>query len=131
MIRFGIYPEIRGGRGSKLRKCLKLCSKTWFLEFSGSILESKRRFGIRMVKWEMFLPFKDKGKDSPSKPWEIWHFSSFLPYFSTCPFLKSGRPTPIKIIFSELTRTDLLLDKVEGFELENCRLRRHLKLGDF
>ena len=33
-----------------LRKC--------FEEFSGSILESKRGFGVRMVKWEMFLPFK-------------------------------------------------------------------------
>ena len=44
-------PEIRGGRGSKLRGCLKICSKTvLFLEFSGLILVSKRELGVRMVK---------------------------------------------------------------------------------
>ena len=55
----------------------------------------------------------------------------FCSYFSTCPSLKSGRPTLIKIIFLKLTRTDLFFHKVWGFEVENCGLRRHLKLGDF
>ena len=45
--------------------------------------------------------------------------------------LKSGRPIPIKIIFSKFTRTELLLHKVWGFEVENCGLRKLLKLGDF
>ena len=38
---------------------------------------------------------------------------------------------PHKIIFSKLTRTDLLLYKVQGFEVENCGHRKHLKLDDF
>ena len=50
---------------------------------------------------------------------------------SISPSLKSGRPTPIKIIFSKLTRTDLLLHNVKGFEVENCLFRKHLKLGNF
>ena len=37
----------------------------------------------------------------------------------------------MKIIFSQLARTDLLLHKVYSFEVENCGLRKHLKLGDF
>ena len=54
-----------------------------------------------------------------------------FPYFSTCPSLKSGRPSLIEILFSKLTRTDLLSHKVLGLEVENCGLRKHLKLGDF
>ena len=46
-----------------------------------------------------------------SKPWEVQHVQ-VLSYFSTCSFLKSGKPTPIKIIFLKLTTTDLLLHKV-------------------
>ena len=37
----------------------------------------------------------------------------------------------MKIIFSKLARTDLLLHKVYSFEVENGGLRKHLKLGDF
>ena len=54
-----------------------------------------------------------------------------LSLFSPCPSLKSGRSKHIKIIFSKLTRTDLLFHKVWGFEVGNCGLRKHLKLGDF
>ena len=42
----------------------------------------------------------------------------FCPYCSTCSSLKSGRPTPIKIIFSKLTRTQLLLHKVKVLKLK-------------
>ena len=34
--------------------------KNSFMEFSPSIPESKRAFGVRMVKWGMFLLFKHK-----------------------------------------------------------------------
>ena len=37
----------------------------------------------------------------------------------------------MKIIFSKLVRTDILLHKVYSFEVENCGLRKHLKLSDF
>ena len=53
-----------------------------------------------------------------------------LSLFSTCTSLKSGRPIHIKIIFSKLTMTDLLLHKVWGFQVEKCGFRKHLKLGD-
>ena len=55
-------------------------------------------------------------------PFKCRAFYHFCPYFSTCPFLKSGRPTPIKIIFSNLLRTDLLIHKVYVFEVENWGL---------
>ena len=64
---------------------------------------------------------------SPGK----WSIFQFCPYFPTCPFLQSGKPTPIKVIFTKLTRTDLLLRKVWRFEVENSGLRKHLNLGDF
>ena len=54
-----------------------------------------------------------------------------LSLFFPCPSLKSGRSTSIKILFSKLTRADLLLHRVLGIEVENCGLRNHLKLGDF
>ena len=50
-------------------------------------------------------------KNSPSKLWEIEHFP-VLPLFFHLPSLKPGKTTPIKIIFSKLTRTDLLRHKV-------------------
>ena len=31
-----------------------------FFKFSGSIPETRRAFGLRMVKWGGLLPFKDK-----------------------------------------------------------------------
>ena len=37
----------------------------------------------------------------------------------------------IKILFSKLTRIDLLPHEVWSLEVENCGLRRHLKLEDF
>ena len=63
----------------------------------------KCAFGVRMVKWtNSKISFQSPGKLS------IFHF---CPYFHLCS-LKSGRHTPIKIIFSKLTRTDLLLPKI-------------------
>ena len=41
-----------------------------------------------------------------------------LSIFQSCPSLKSGRPTPIKIIFSKLTRTVLLLTKFRVLKLK-------------
>ena len=58
----------------------------------------------------------------------IFHF---CPYFSTCFFLTSGRPTSIKIIFSKLIRTGILLQKVLDVDVENCGLRKDLKFGNF
>ena len=76
-----------------------------FLEFSGSVLEPKREFGVRMVKLVCSYHSRTNSKNSHSKPWEIENFSSLVS-------LKSGRPIPIKIIFSKLTRIDLLSHKV-------------------
>ena len=36
----------------------------------------------------------------------------FCPYFSTCPSLKSGTLTPIKILFLQLKKIDLVPHKV-------------------
>ena len=43
---------------------------------------------------------------------------------------KISQAHPIKILFSKLTITDLLLHKVWGFQVKNCGFRKHLKLGD-
>ena len=61
---------------------------------------------------------------------EIEHFQ-FCPYFSTCPSLISGTPTSIKMLLSKLTRIDLSPHKVKNLDVENCSLRKHLKLGKF
>ena len=54
----------------------------------------------------------------------------FCPYVSTYPSLKSGTPTPIKILFSKLTRIDLSSHKVYSLEVESCIFSKHLELGD-
>ena len=63
-------------------------------------------------------------------PLEIEHFP-VLALFSTCPSLKSGTPTPIKILFPKLKRIDLLPHGVESLQIKKCSLRKHLKLGNF
>ena len=40
-------------------------------------------------------------------------------------------PTPLKILFSKLTRIDLSSQKVYSVKVESCNLSKHLKLGDF
>ena len=67
----------------------------------------------------------------PFKALGNWAFFQFCPYFYACLSLKSGKSTSMKVIFSKLTRTDLLLHNVKNFEVENCGLRKHLKLGEF
>ena len=82
-----------------------------------------------MVKWVVFLPFKDKLSKFAPKPWGSKHFSSFVPVFP------SGKPTPIKILYSNFARIDYYLTKLKVLKLklviENCRFRKHLKLDDF
>ena len=74
----------------------------------------------------MCLPFKDNGRNSFSKPWEIENFSSFAP------ISRSSLPAHRhKISFSKLTRIDLLFYKVQSVEAESCSLSKHVKLGDF
>ena len=48
----------------------------------------------------------------PSETWEMWHFSSFCPYFSTHPSLKLRIPTPKENTFLELARQWLLSHKI-------------------
>ena len=61
IINFGIYPRNKGREGFKIKGMFKnLFQNMAFLEFYGSVLESKEAFGIRIVKWGLFLPFKDK-----------------------------------------------------------------------
>ena len=80
------------------------------------------REGILTIQGQTVkIPLQSPGKSS---------IFQFCPYFSTCLSLKSGKLTPIKIILSKLIRIDLLLHKVLSFEVENCGLRKHLKLGD-
>ena len=58
--------------------------------------------------------------------------SIFLVLFlsSTCPSLKSGTPTPIKILYSKLKWIDLSSHEVYILEVENCGLREHMQFGD-
>ena len=82
-----------------------------------------------MVKGGCSYHSRTNGRKSPSKPWEIEHFP-VLSLFSICASVKSGMPTP-KILFLKLTRIDLLTHKVQSLDVENCGLRKHLKLGNF
>ena len=84
-----------------------------------------------MVKWGCSYHSRTNGRNYPSKPWEIELFSCLCPYFSTCSSLKSSAPIPINILFLKLTRIDLLPHEVCSLEVENCGLRKHLKLDDF
>ena len=52
-----------------------------FLEFSGSVLESKRAFRVHNGKMGCSYHSRTNSKNSPSKPWEIEHLSSFVPIF--------------------------------------------------
>ena len=66
----------------------------------------------------------------PSKPWKIEHFSSFSPIFHSS-FLKFGTSTPIKVLFSKLTKIGLSVDKVWSHEIKNCNPRKHMELDAF
>ena len=78
----------------------------------GSILTIQRQ----MIK----IPLQSPGKMS---------IFQFLPYFSTCPSLKSGTPTPIKILFFEFIKDRSISLQIS--EIKNCIIRKHLKLGVF
>ena len=58
-----------------------------------------------MVEWECSYHSGTNGK-SPSKPWKTEYFP-VLALFSTCPFLKLGVSTPIKILMLKLTGVGL------------------------
>ena len=66
-----------------------------FLEFSGSVLESKRAFGVRMVKWGTSYHLRTNSKNSPLKPLEIDIFS-VLSLFSHLPLPKMSHAHPHK-----------------------------------
>ena len=100
------------------------------MEFSGSVLKSDRVFGVRMVKWGCSYHSRTNGGNSPSKPLETEHFSSFVLIFHLS-LPKIWHAHPIKILFSKLTRIDLSSHKVWSLEVESCNPSKHLKLGDF
>ena len=68
---------------------------------------------ITMVKWggggggRDFLTLQEQVVEIPLQSPEKLSIFQFFPYFSTCPSLKSGTLTPMKILFSKLTRIDL------------------------
>ena len=79
--------------------------------------------GVLTIQGQMVeIPLQSPGKLS---------IFQFCLYFSTCPSLKSGKSTPIKILFSKLGRIDLLPHTVYSLGVQNCGLRKHLKKGDF
>ena len=79
-----------------------------------------------MVKWGCSYHSRTNGRNSPPKPWEIKNFL-VLSLFFHLSFPKIWHTHPIEILFSKLTRVDLLPCKVYKLEVENCGL----KLGDF
>ena len=85
MNKFGIYPRNKGRKRFKTEGMFKnLFKNIACFQFSGSILESKRVFVVRMVKWGCSYHSRNSrtnSKNSLSKPWEIEHFSSFVPIF--------------------------------------------------
>ena len=121
-------PEIRGGRRSKLFK--NLFKNIFFLVVwlnsgikEGIWGENGKMGGVLRIEANIVkIPLQSPGKES---------IVTVVSLFSTRPSLRSGRPTPINIIFSRLTRIDILLNKVYGFEVENCGHKKQLKLGDF
>ena len=74
------------------------------LEFSGSILEQKREFGVRMVKWGYILSIQAQTIKIPLQSSEKFNIFPVLSLFFHVPPLTSGKPTPIKIIFSKINK---------------------------
>ena len=105
------------------------CSKTvFFLVFwlsyrvrQGIWGQNGKMGGVLTIQGQMVeIPLKSPGKFSIFQFYSIFHLS--LP--------KIWQAHPHKILFSKLTRTDLLLHKGRDLEVEDCGLRKHLKLGD-
>ena len=104
--------------------------KNSFLEFSGSALESKGIWGQNGKMGGVFTIQGQTVKIPLQSPGKLSIFP-VLSLFFHLSLPKIWQAQPHKIKFSKLTRMVLLLHKVKGFEVENCGLRKHLKLGDF
>ena len=66
----------------------------------------------------------------PSDPWEIEHFLVlFLFFHLSLPKIWQAHPNENYIFKSNKDRS--ITSQSLGFEVENCGLRKHLKLGDF
>ena len=113
MIKFGIYPRNKGRERFKIEGMFKNLFKNivFFLVFwlnsrvkEGIWGQNGKIGGVLTIQGQTVkIPLQSPGKLS---------IFLVLYLFSTCPSLKSLKPSPIKIIFSKLTRTDLLLHKV-------------------
>ena len=89
-------PEIRGGRDSNLRECLKICSKTKFFGVFWIISRVKEGIWCQNGKMGGVLTIQGQTADIPRQSPGKLSIFPVLSLFSICPSLKSGKPTPIK-----------------------------------